>query len=76
MGLLQVLRTTRPDVVHVHDPHATGAGVCAVRMVGAGRRPRLVASRRVPLPLRGPLSRLKFGACDRVLAVAGPWPRV
>jgi glycosyltransferase involved in cell wall biosynthesis len=67
--LLQVLRTTRPDVVHVHDPHATGAGVCAVRMVGAGR-PRLVASRRVPLPLRGTLSRLKFGACDRVLAVS------
>jgi glycosyltransferase involved in cell wall biosynthesis len=68
-GLRRVLRETRPDVVHVHDPHATGAGALALRML-EGRRPRLVASRRVPLRLRGALSRMKYGACDRVLAVS------
>jgi glycosyltransferase involved in cell wall biosynthesis len=69
LGLRGVLRETKPDVVHVHDPHATAAGVIAVRTLGR-RRPRLVASRRVTLPLRGPLSRMKFMACDRVLAVS------
>jgi glycosyltransferase involved in cell wall biosynthesis len=41
----------------------------AVRLVN-GRRPWLVASRRVPLPLHGAFSRVKYGACDRVLAVS------
>lgn len=68
-GLRRVFRDTRPDVVHVHDPHATGAGALALQML-AGRRPRLVASRRVPLRLRGVLSLMKYGACDRVLAVS------
>jgi glycosyltransferase involved in cell wall biosynthesis len=69
LGLLRVLRDTRPEVVHVHDPHATAAGLLAVRLVN-GRRPWLVASRRVPLPLHGAFSRIKYGACDRVLAVS------
>jgi glycosyltransferase involved in cell wall biosynthesis len=68
--LRNVLRDARPDVVHVHDPHATGAGALALRMLG-GRRPPLVASRRVPLQLPGALSLVKYGACDRVLAVSG-----
>jgi len=69
LDLRSVLRETRPDIVHVHDPHATGAGLMAVRTIEAPR-PHLVASRRVPLPLRGPLSLLKYRSCDRVLAVS------
>jgi glycosyltransferase involved in cell wall biosynthesis len=75
LGLLEVLRETRPDVVHMHDPHATAAGVVAARLV-SGVRPRLVASRRVPLRLRGALSRRKYAACDRVLAVSEAVARI
>jgi glycosyltransferase involved in cell wall biosynthesis len=50
----------------VHDPHATAAGVLAARLAG---RPRVVASRRVPLPLRGAFSRRKYLACDRLIPV-------
>jgi L-malate glycosyltransferase len=67
LGLARVLRDESPDVVHAHDPHATGAGVFAVRLRSGAR---LVASRRVPLPLNGRLSRRKYAACDRVVAVS------
>ncbi len=68
LGLARVLRNEAPDVVHAHDPHATGAALLATRLCGG---PRLVASRRVSLPLRGPLSTRKYAACDRVIAVSG-----
>jgi glycosyltransferase involved in cell wall biosynthesis len=57
----------RPDVVHLHDPHAVSAGMLARRL--AGPRP-LVGTRRVDFALRGLLSRRKYGACDRVIAVS------
>ncbi len=67
LGLARVLRDEKPDVVHAHDPHATAAGVLAARL---GGRPRVVASRRVPLRLRGVFSRRKYLACDRLLPVS------
>jgi glycosyltransferase involved in cell wall biosynthesis len=67
LGLARVLRAVSPHVVHAHDPHATAASLLAARLC---RGPRLVASRRVSLPVRGPFSRRKYAACDRVIAVS------
>jgi glycosyltransferase involved in cell wall biosynthesis len=67
LALASVLREMRPDVVHLHDPHAVSAGMLARRL--AGPRP-LVGTRRVDFALRGLLSRRKYGACDRVIAVS------
>ncbi len=56
-----------PEVIHVHESHGLpGAILAAAR---ARSRPRLVASRRVDFPL-GPISRLKYGRMDRILAVS------
>ena len=73
LGLARLLRREAPDVVHAHDPHATASAVLALRL-----RPgaRLVASRRVALPLRGTLSKRKYAACDRVIAVSRAVARV
>ncbi len=67
LGLARVLRAKSPHVVHAHDPHATAASLVAALLC---RGPRLVASRRVLLPVRGSFSRLKYAACDRVIAVS------
>jgi len=67
LALASVLREMRPDVVHLHDPHAVSAGMLARRL--AGPRP-FVATRRVDFALRGFLSRRKYAACDRVIAVS------
>jgi glycosyltransferase involved in cell wall biosynthesis len=73
LGLARVLRKEAPHIVHAHDPHATSAGLLAARLVGG---PRLVASRRVSLHLRGPLSLRKYAACDRVIAVSRAVARI
>jgi glycosyltransferase involved in cell wall biosynthesis len=65
--LARLLRRTRPDVLHLHDPHALAAGLLAAR---ASTGTRTVASRRVDFPLRGPLSRWKYRSCRGVIAVS------
>jgi len=67
LRLARLMRDTRPDVLHLHDPHALATGLLAAR--GAPRA-RAVATRRVDFPLRGPLSRWKYRACARVIAVS------
>ncbi len=67
LGLARVLRAESPHVVHAHDPHTTAASLLAARLC---RGSRLLASRRVSLPVHGPFSRLKYAACDRVIAVS------
>jgi glycosyltransferase involved in cell wall biosynthesis len=66
-GLARVLRAFRPDVVQAHDPHALSAAVLA-RALGA--RTTLVATRRVDFRVRGALSRAKYRAAARVVAVS------
>jgi len=66
-GLARAVRRLRPDVLLLHDPHAVTAGLVAARLAG---KARLVAVRRVDFPLRGPLSRRKYAACDRVIVVS------
>ena len=67
LGLARLLRRERPRALLLHDPHAVSAGLVASRL--AGRVP-LVAVRRVDFALRGPLSRSKYAACDRVIVVS------
>jgi glycosyltransferase involved in cell wall biosynthesis len=67
LALVRLLRRERPGALVLHDPHGVSAGLVAARL--AGRVP-LVAVRRVDFPLRGPFSRAKYAACDRVIVVS------
>jgi L-malate glycosyltransferase len=67
LALAAAMRETRPDVVQLHDPHAVSAGLLARRL---GGRATLVATRRVDFALRGLISRRKYTACARVIAVS------
>ena len=67
LALAHAMRVFRPEVVHLHDPHAISAGLMASRLQGGGR---LVATRRVDFPLHGSLSRRKYRSCARVIAVS------
>lgn len=67
VGLARLIREVQPHVVHLHDPHAVSAGVAASSLTPGFRK---IASRRVDFPLRGVLSRWKYGACRRVIAVS------
>ena len=67
LALARLLRQERPEIVHLHDPHALAAGVLAASL-GAGAP--LVATRRVDFRLRGLASRWKHRSCARVVAVS------
>jgi glycosyltransferase involved in cell wall biosynthesis len=67
-GLARVLREVAPRVVQLHDPHALSAGLLARAL---GPRVPLVATRRVDFRLAGALSRAKYRAAARVVAVSG-----
>lgn len=65
-----------PEVVQLHDPHALSAGTLVSLVRAREPSPQLLATRRVDFPLRGPLSRLKFRSCKRVIAVSRAIARV
>jgi glycosyltransferase involved in cell wall biosynthesis len=67
LALARLVRRERPDALLLHDPHAVSAGLVASRLAG---RAALVAVRRVDFPLRGPFSRAKYAACDRVIVAS------
>jgi glycosyltransferase involved in cell wall biosynthesis len=64
LALRRLATDFRPDVVHLHDPHATSAALWV------GGPARQVASRRVDFALRGRWSRWKYRRCARVIAVS------
>ena len=71
VGILALARTlaeTRPDVLQLHDPHAVSAGLVARLLTRSCAR--LIATRRVDFRLRSLPSRLKYRACDSVIAVS------
>jgi L-malate glycosyltransferase len=67
LQLSRLMRRYRPEILHLHDPHALAAGLLAAR---AAPPSRVVATRRVDFPLRGPLSRFKYRSCETVIAVS------
>jgi L-malate glycosyltransferase len=73
LGLLRLLRAEGFDVVQVHDPHAVTAAALAARWAP---RTRFVATRRVDFHLKGALSRLKYRAFGRIVAVSRAIARV
>jgi glycosyltransferase involved in cell wall biosynthesis len=73
LALRRIVRDTRPDLVHLHDPHALSSGLLALALTGG--RP-VVASRRVDFRLRGLLSRRKYAAVRRAIAASRAIARV
>jgi len=67
VGLARLMRRERPAALVLHDPHAVSAALVASRLAP---RAALVAVRRVDFPLRGPFSKAKYCACDRVIVVS------
>ena len=67
LTLARAIRSFRPEVMQLHDPHAISAGLMATRLQGGAR---LVATRRVDFPLRGALSLRKYRSCGRVIVVS------
>jgi len=70
VALRRLAAAFRPDVVHLHDPHAAAAALLLPRSAV------LVASRRVDFRLRGALSRWKYRRCRRLIAVSRAVARV
>ncbi len=67
VGLRDLARRLRPQVVHAHDPHAVSTALLVARLASG---PRLLAGRRVDFHLRGALSRWKYRSCQRVIAAS------
>jgi glycosyltransferase involved in cell wall biosynthesis len=67
LSLARLLKAFRPEVIQLHDPHAISAGLMAVRLQPGAR---VIGTRRVDFPLRSALSRRKYRACRRVIAVS------
>jgi L-malate glycosyltransferase len=58
----RLLKRTRPDVVHAHDPHAVSMAALGLSMAALDPAPTLVASRRVDFHLKkNSFSRWKYG---------------
>ena len=68
LSLARLIRAKRPDVLHMHDPHAIAVGLMARLLAGSGAA--TIATRRVDFRVRGMLSRLKYRSCGRVVAVS------
>jgi len=72
--LRHLIRTWRPDVVHMHTSHAHTLGVLAARSAGLTQTARTVVSRRVDFtiyrnPLRLSWFKYRFGV-DRFVAIS------
>jgi glycosyltransferase involved in cell wall biosynthesis len=70
LALRRLAADFRPDIVHLHDPHAAAAALALPRSAV------VVASRRVDFPLQGALSRWKYRRCRRLIAVSRAVARV
>ena len=73
ISISRARKELRPDVLHLHDPHALSAGLLASRL---GALPGVVATRRVDFPLRGFLSRWKYRRPRLIVAASRAIARV
>ena len=66
--LSRLVKRTRPDVVHAHDPHGVAMAALALSMGTSGTPPPLVAARRVDFHIKQhALSRWKYRQVDRFI---------
>jgi glycosyltransferase involved in cell wall biosynthesis len=72
--LSRLFRAERPAIVHCHTSHAHSLAVAAARLVGRGRRPRTILSRRVDFSIYRHsffgLNGLKYRLVDRIIAIS------
>ena len=69
--LARIIRDLKPDIVHVHDPHAVALGSLALSFLTSGKCAALVASRRVAFHLKSnAFSRWKYHQVDRFVAAS------
>jgi glycosyltransferase involved in cell wall biosynthesis len=69
--LSRILKELRPEIVHVHDPHAVALASLALSFSTAKECPGLVASRRVAFHLKGhAFSRWKYHQVDCFIAAS------
>ena len=67
--LARLIRSARPDILHLHTSRAHGAGGLAAWL---SRFHPVVVTRRVELPVRGPFSRWKYlTLADHFIAISG-----
>jgi glycosyltransferase involved in cell wall biosynthesis len=70
--LSRIIRQSRPQIVHAHDPHAVAMAALALSFGAPDPCPRLVASRRVDFHLQGnSFSRWKYRQVDLFIAASG-----
>ena len=66
----KVLKQYTPDVIQAHDPHAMAMAATALAILSNGKRPPLIATRRVDFHIaRNSFSRWKYGQVDCFVAV-------
>jgi glycosyltransferase involved in cell wall biosynthesis len=70
--LSRIIRDWKPQIVHVHDPHAVSMAALALSFNTPTPRPRVVASRRVDFHLqKHSFSRWKYRQVDVFIAASG-----
>jgi glycosyltransferase involved in cell wall biosynthesis len=69
--LSRLLKRLQPDVIHAHDPHGVAVAALARSMANDGRRPAIIASRRVDFHLKAnSFSRWKYRQVDCFVAAS------
>jgi glycosyltransferase involved in cell wall biosynthesis len=68
-NLSRILKQSRPDVIHAHDPHAIAMAATALSIVSPSPKPPLVASRRAEFRIaHSSFSRWKYSQVDCFIA--------
>ncbi len=66
----RILKQYAPDVIHAHDSHAVAMAATSLAIVSNGKRPPLIATRRVDFHVaRNSFSRWKYDQVDCFVAV-------
>lgn len=70
--LSKIIRQSRPEIVHAHDPHAVSMAALALSFSVPNPRPKTIASRRVDFHLQSnTFSQWKYRQMDAFIAASG-----
>lgn len=70
--LSKIIRQSRPEIVHAHDPHAVSMAALALSFSAPNPRPKTIASRRVDFHLQSnTFSQWKYRQMDAFIAASG-----